>query len=382
MSGMCGSTDTADGKPCRNQAGSCPIAHKGRRSAGRGSAADATAPLQSNIVLQTLPPGVGGGSLGLAGNPGEFAGLLNRAKAAVGLAEDSIVRDYWLTTCLHNLSLAGSDHEMRAFREIKGIREPTAVCVFTGGTSLVSAWGITERYSEDLDFLAADLTDGSARETLKKARSQFSDWVKEPLGQTQHPIAQDDDRKKGYRKIRLSVGAQKDYLKVEIASEEIPSELQESRPIVSLMGRFATTQQRAQYPELGGFELLCTKPVYTAANKLDALHRRAEQGHFRGISARVRDLYDLAMIAQSEYADGARDGIPDLAEQAAHSFGRGGDSVPRPARGYAASILFKEGSEAQTALKTAYPYLTAFVWGDLPPFEDALELAAGLDDRA
>ncbi|MCY4518453.1 MAG: nucleotidyl transferase AbiEii/AbiGii toxin family protein [Acidimicrobiaceae bacterium] len=317
----------------------------------------------------------------MAGHPDEFTQLLSTAAASLRLEPDSILQDYWLTACLHNLSESGSPHGMQVFREFKGQREPSAICLFTGGTSLVSAWDITERYSEDLDLLAVDLTGGVAKETLRKARSQISGWVKEPLGQTELAVRQDDDRKKAYRKMWLPVGREEAFLKVEIASEEIASDLLEARPIMSLMGRFATEAQLAKYEELGGFELLCTKPAYTAANKLDALHRRAAKGHFRGLTARVRDLYDLAMIAQSEHADGTRSRIPDLAETAAHSFGRGDESVPRPAKGYADSILFRQGSEAQEHLEQAYPSLANFVWGNLPPFGEALELAASLDNH-
>ncbi len=56
--------------------------------------------------------------------------------------------------------------------------------------------------------------------------------------------------------------------------------------------------------------------------------------------------------------------------------------MPRPSRGYADSILFKKGSESQDNLEKAYPSLADFVWGNLPPFSEALELAASLDGHA
>lgn len=292
------------------------------------------------------------------------------------------MKDYWLVTCLYNVSRAGLPTNMHVHREVKGQRNPSAVCLFTGGTSLIAAWSITERFSEDLDFLAADITDGTSREALRQARSQIAEWFTAPLGQSSLDIRQDDNRRRGFRKISIPVGGEDQYLKAEIASEQVEDDLQTKRTIVSLLGRFATDQQLAQFPELGGFELLCTKPAYTAANKLDALHRRAVNGHFRGLAARIRDLYDLAMIASSEHADESRRRVPDLAESAAHSFGRGDESVPRPARGYADSIMFLKGSEAHDTLEAAYPSLADFVWGDLPLFGEALELAASLDDPA
>ena len=380
MSRICGSTNTFDSKPCQNPAKSCKIQHSGRQQKRDSSIAPAPAMIDDSIRLNEAPVGVSRGTRGLAGAPGEFDQLLNTASASLSLKPDLILRDYWLTTCLHNLSESGSPHGMQVFRQ--GQREPTAICLFTGGTSLVSAWGITERYSEDLDLLAVDLPGDASKSASRKARSQISGWVKEPLGQTGFGIRQDDDRQKGYRKMWLPVGSKEAFLKVEIASEVIADDLLGARRVVSLMGRFATESQQAQYPELGGFELLCTKPAYTAANKFDALHRRAVKGHFRGLAARVRDLYDLAMIAASEHAEVARQRVPELAEAATQSFGRGADSVPRPDRGYADSILFKKGSEAQKHLGKAYPSLADFVWGNLPPFGDALEMAASLDGHA
>ncbi|MYL07978.1 MAG: nucleotidyl transferase AbiEii/AbiGii toxin family protein [Acidimicrobiia bacterium] len=334
------------------------------------------------IEPSKLPIGVGRGAKGLAGSPAEFDDLLNRAKDALGLVEGVIVKDYWLTTCLYHFSQAGAPHAMRVYREEKGQLGESAVCLFTGGTALVSAWGITKRYSEELDFLAVDLTGAGAKTALKRARSQIAKWLATPLGQSELPNSQDDNNTTGYRKISIPVGDEPDYLKAEIVSEYLGDDLLESRSVTSLMGCFATDHQLARYPELGGFELLCTKPAYTVANKLDALHRRAVEGHFRGLAARVRDLYDLAMIARSEHAEDARRRVPDLAEKAPGSFGRGGDTVPRPDRGYAGSILFRKGSEAQAKLEEAYPSLADFVWGDLPPFGEALELAASLDDQA
>ncbi|MDE0578254.1 MAG: nucleotidyl transferase AbiEii/AbiGii toxin family protein [bacterium] len=318
----------------------------------------------------------------MAGHPDEFNRLFNMASTSLQRLEpDSIVKDYWLTACLYHFSQAGAPHAMRVYREEKGQLGESAVCLFTGGTALVSAWGITKRYSEDLDFLAVDLTGAGAKAALKRARSQIAKWLATPLGQSELPNSQDDNNKKGYRNISIPVGDEPDCLKAEIVSEYLGDDLLESRSVTSLMGRFATDHQLARYPELGGFELLCTKPAYTAANKLDALHRRAVEGHFRGLAARVRDLYDLAMIARSEHAEDARRRVPDLAEKASGSFGRGGDTVPRPDRGYAGSILFRKGSEAQAKLEEAYPSLADFVWGDLPGFGEALELAASLDDH-
>ena len=325
------------------------------------------------------PVGVEVGSSGLAGNSDDFERLLDITVAAVGLDPVSVVQDYWLTTCLHNLSQAGSPHDMLVYRQAGKEQKASAVCVFTGGTSLVSAWGITERYSEDIDLLAVDLNDEAALGTMNKARSQISNWLKTPLGQADATIKQSDNRTLGYRKMQLPVGRTGEHIKVDITSEKVDATLLGKRPVISLMGRFASTQEQEKYPELGGFDLLCTTPPYTAAAKLDALHRRSVKHHYRGLARRVRDLYDLASIARSSHAAEASEAIPDLADVMSKSFGRAEDAIPRPEGGYANSVLFKKGSDAQEALKAAYPDLDEYVWGEWLPFDDALDLAASLD---
>ncbi len=117
------------------------------------------------------------------------------------------------------------------------------------------------------------------------------------------------------------------------------------------------------------------------ATKLDALHRRAVKSHFRRLSRRIRDLYDLALIADSGYSDEVRKDLPSIAEIVHKSFGRGDDGIPRPRKGYASSMVFKKGSEAYRSLEETYSRLDGFVWGKFPSFEEAIELAASLDDE-
>ena len=50
----------------------------------------------------------------------------------------------------------------------------------------------------------------------------------------------------------------------------------------------STDADITQFPELGGFELLCIRPAWTAANKFDALHRRAASGDHKGVRGRGR----------------------------------------------------------------------------------------------
>ncbi len=151
------------------------------------------------------------------------------------------------------------------------------------------------------------------------------------------------------------------------------------RIVVSQMGRVASVEQLRQFPELGGFEVECVTPAYTALNKFDALHRRAALGHHDGIAQRGRDLYDLARIALSEHARQVRPLLDAAAERVARPLSRR-RPVARPADGYAASPVFAAGTPACEALRSGYTEAVAeLVWGTAPAFEDAIELAVSLD---
>lgn len=324
-------------------------------------------------------PGVNEDAVGLARHSDEFKRLALRANAAIGITGPELTRDYWLTACLHGVvNAGGADGVITTGQGRK--QAPLAKCAFSGGTSLVSAWGITERYSEDLDILALVLDETGSNSAYKRPLSVVSKWTAAAIGLGKEHMSVVHMNNVGFRRTFFNIGNDPEFLKVETTVETYGEGLCETRPITSLMGRYATPEELAQYPELGGFEMLCVTPAYTAANKFDALHRRAVTGDLRGLVIRGRDLYDLAAIAASEHAEATRSAIPDLAARAASSPGQR-ESVARPPGGYAQGILFRSGSESQEALRDGYSRIGPLIWGDVPPFDEAIELAASLDSR-
>lgn len=324
-------------------------------------------------------PGVVDGAYGLAGHPDQFKSLARRTRSAIDVSAVDLSRDYWLTACLRGVVTAGGEHGVVTTGH--GRKEaPLAKCAFSGGTSLVSAWGITERYSEDLDVLALVLDETGSNSAFKRPLSVVSKWTAAAIGLGKQDTNVVHMNNVGFRRTFFNIGGNTRFLKIETTVETYQEGLCETRPVKSLMGRFATAEELAQHPELGGFEMLCVTPAYTAANKFDALHRRAVTGDLRGLVIRGRDLYDLASIAASEHAEATRSALPDLAARAASSPGPR-ENVSRPPGGYAEGILFRSGSESQEALRDGYERIGPLIWGDLPPFDDAIELAASLDGR-
>ena len=98
--------------------------------------------------------------------------VIERQKESVGLPGMSIEKDLWVTQVLHALfSLDVSDK-----------------LIFKGGTSLSKAWGLIERFSEDIDlaidpvFLGAPDGDPTKKQ-IKKLRKASSLYVAEELAE-------------------------------------------------------------------------------------------------------------------------------------------------------------------------------------------------------
>lgn len=98
--------------------------------------------------------------------------IIERQKEAIGLPGVSIEKDLWVTQVLHALfSLEVSDK-----------------LIFKGGTSLSKAWGLIDRFSEDIDlaidpiFLGAPEGDPTKKQ-IKKLRKASSLYVAEELAE-------------------------------------------------------------------------------------------------------------------------------------------------------------------------------------------------------
>ncbi len=148
---------------------------------------------------------------------------------------------------------------------------------------------------------------------------------------------------------------------------------------MSMMGRFASEAELSEFPELGGFEIECVTPEYTAFNKFDALHRRAVLEDYAGMTLRGRDAYDLSQIALSDRASKVRPLIEAAQGRVARPRSKR-RQMPRPDGGYAHSPAFNPDSPGYAALREGYEQVAAaYVWNEAPPFAEAVNLAKSLD---
>src|SRR6266540_4838723 len=96
-------------------------------------------------------------------NPEDLFALVGRASEGLGLPVEFVEKDFWITELLRSVARPVDD----------------AFVVFKGGTSLSKAFGLIERFSEDVDILlvvtrAFDKTfgKGSVDKIVKSIRSE------------------------------------------------------------------------------------------------------------------------------------------------------------------------------------------------------------------
>lgn len=219
-------------------------------------------------------------------NPELFTTLIEAVRAATRIEAAFVEKDYWLTTVLWELS-----------------RLPQAsIVVFKGGTSLSKAYGIIERFSEDVDF--ALLVDGLSGNQVKSRMDSISKGITRHLPEIHHP----NITSKGSRFRRTAhqyPSTQMLEIETQMASEVVleinafanphPFTLY---PIQSMIGQLLESQSRQDVIEaydLQPFTLQVLEPTRTLAEKVLALARasRDKQSPLRQLQNKIRHTYDL-----------------------------------------------------------------------------------------
>ena len=324
--------------------------------------------------LNRRPPAARAGLPGI--DPELFASLLRQGAEFFGFGEGLLVHDYHAHRGLYALAQRYPPGAV-----ISGTRDNEPIEIghwaFAGGTSLASAHGLVSRYSEDIDIaLIAPNTIG--RSPLDRARRDLARLVADAI--TGDDRSRQDLPTSGtITTVHADPGDSSGPVRIDVSPQQPIPEIVETHAAMSLLGRVADADIVRAHPELGGFMVPTLCVPMTAANKLAALHRLAMQNRLDMLRGRGRDLYDLACIANSpSHAQEARARIPEFA--AVDPSVRQGQPVPRPAGGYASSVVFADGTEANIALSLGFDDMNDMIWDETRlSFEDAVEAARSLD---
>lgn len=234
--------------------------------------------------------------------------------------------------------------------------------VFSGGTSLTAAWGLVDRFSEDIDANLFAANDHISNNAVLQVARKAARWISDETGATRESTGLGNIRRSQFTVPGSDIVFMGDAAR---HGPDPDGELLEVRRIRSIIAR-TVPELVDDYPELGGFLLPAVVPHFTAVNKLDALNRRNAHEDWRGLARRVRDVVDLAGIAGSHFADDVRNNVEDFVGRMTEGFG---GQAPRPDSGYGSSSLYVPETPGYETLREAY---SRFVPRLLPVHADSL----------
>lgn len=196
-----------------------------------------------------------------------FKEIIALAAEKFGYEQSHVEKDYWVSKILRDISL--SEYADKTY--------------FKGGTSLSKAYGLIERFSEDLDlfvFTGDKAASKQAEKTLNKKLSKY-------IAKLNNDIYKDDLSEAGgnYRKLYFSYenifqsAGLKEHLEVEIKSCDLPdkrlmfypADKRVIKPIVTAFLESIGQEELINTYGLESFEMQCINPRKTICDKISRL---------------------------------------------------------------------------------------------------------------
>ncbi len=227
----------------------------------------------------------------------------------IGMAPFAVEKDWWVTQILSAI------FEMETGKHL----------IFKGGTSLSKAWGIIERFSEDID-LAFDRTflefnGDQNRSQIKKLRKLTGKYMSEEFSPRLEKLL----KEKGLSDISVNSIKQKasdadpaqveirypnvmdypGYIEPRVLLEISSSSLIEPfkvRSCSSLLDDYYFESEFAEAP----IDIPSAIPERTFLEKIFLLHEEFQRSHDKiRVDRQSRHIYDVYQLIQTEYADAA-----------------------------------------------------------------------------
>lgn len=212
--------------------------------------------------------------------------LLGRVAGALAVDEAFVEKDWFVVQAIERLS---------------GLAAEDFTPVFSGGTSLLKAYGLISRFSEDIDFKLL-LSDGfmarsrnQRRQVLKAFRDAIVDTWTELGFNVTSCISRDEHRfielEMTYPTVMQPHSSLRPHILAQVSAKS-PRLAVQHKAITSLAGQYARSA-----PEVP--DIACIDPVETAADKLSAFSWRMllrDRAHEDDDPTIVRHLHDLAAL--------------------------------------------------------------------------------------
>ena len=230
-----------------------------------------------------------------------FKEIIALAAEHFGYEQSHVEKDYWVSKILRDISM--SEYADKTYLK--------------GGTSLSKAYGLIERFSEDLDLFVFTGDKGASKQAEKTLNKKLSKYIAE----LNSDIYKEDLSETGgnYRKLYFSydnvfqgVGL-KEHLEVEIKSCDLPdkkrmfypADKRVIKPIVTAFLESIGQEELISTYGLGSFETHCINPRKTICDKVSRLVKLSYNEDAAALLAKhIRDVYDLsALYHNQEYND-------------------------------------------------------------------------------
>ncbi|MHB8243723.1 MAG: nucleotidyl transferase AbiEii/AbiGii toxin family protein [Acidimicrobiales bacterium] len=305
--------------------------------------------------------------------------LCGAAAEALGIPDPAFVeKDFWVVELLRSLV------QPLALEPIDG-KVASAEVLFKGGTSLSKAFGLVDRFSEDVDILVVCQGLGR-RATEKRILRPLCERAREDLGLDDQALDWLDYETGRTRNVlyryprRLSSPAARPEVKLEmgVRGGTLPGTVE--RTVHSYVAEYVERHGiEADFVDLAAVAVSVIAPVRTLAEKLALLHHAgmmAASGDDRMLMASGRHFYDLERLLSDDSVIRSLTDATTMAMIAAdveqNSQRHGWASTARPSTGYGSSVLFDPAGPVYERAAAAYEDALALVWGARPTFDDCL----------
>jgi len=298
----------------------------------------------------------------------DFAALVGRAADRLGMDPAFVEKDYWVTELLRSLAKPLA---------ITETGPAASMVVFKGGTSLSKAYGLIERFSEDVDILVTPPT-YFGRGATDKLLKGLVDRASADLGLQPGSSTSTTGVKRNVEYAYPSLHATSVLRSVLLLEMGIRGGAQPSSELAinSHVAELAVEiDPGLAADDLTPFSIRVLGAERTLVEKLQLVHKAAVRAAEEPLllERSGRHLYDIwrllsadsVLVALAECPGG----ITGLAEDIHRcSEAAGFPSVRRPAGGYGVSPAFVNG-QLMPAIRSAYRNIGPLVWGEMPSIE-------------
>lgn len=294
--------------------------------------------------------------------------LVGAASEFFKIPDEFVEKDFWVTELLRSVATPIDD----------------AILIFKGGTSLSKAFGLIDRFSEDVDILVSldpELGKGAVHKILKMVCTRAGEDIGIP-SERQMTLNSETGIHRSVQYLypsRFPSRTLKQGVLLELGRRgaETP---RERRSIRSMIGRYVAETGSAsedEFDEFRPFEIDVLAPERTLVEKLSLLHRLGVEDGERATNY-GRHLYDVYRLLTNESILRRLREDPSAVETLADETLRqssqwGFPAEPRPRDGFSNSPIFDAEGPSARSLRQGLELAAPLIYGDVPTFEQCLE---------